>query len=155
MLESRADHDGHRWSPSTATLPSPRPFTLSDARNRELLREFIDHSAKGLADCCPTYIDLYRREIPAMAYKSEGLLQAVLALSAVQLSLRQKNEKIMMEAVGHYHAALSAHVRAVQDPESVHKDFLVATSIILAYYEVGRLLKIFSISHLLISPRVR
>ncbi|CUS08127.1 unnamed protein product [Tuber aestivum] len=125
------------WNPSTMTLPPPRPANLESPTNRELLQAYLDISAKRLADTSPSYVDLFRKYIPAMAYDSTGLMEGILALAAIQIGLMRKDTRIVaVDAASHYHKALKAHFNAVADPNSRSKDSLLATSIILGHYEI-------------------
>lgn len=118
------------------TLPPPRPANLESPTNRELLQAYLDISAKRLADTSPSYVDLFRKYIPAMAYDSTGLMEGILALAAIQIGLMRRDPRIAVDAASHYHKSLKSHFKAVADPNSRSEDSLLATSIILGHYEV-------------------
>jgi len=126
----------YSWNPSTMTLPPPRPANLESPTNRELLQAYLDISAKRLADSSPSYVDLFRKYIPAMAYDSTALMEGILALAAIQIGLMRRDPRIAVDAASHYHKSLKSHFKAVADPNSRSKDSLLATSIILGHYEV-------------------
>lgn len=121
------------------TLAPPRPSTLDSPTNQELLTIYLELSAKRLADTSPSYIDLFRKYIPAMAHDSPALMEGILALAALQTGLMRKDSRIMtLEAASHYQKSLKGHYRAVSNPDFRMKDTdsLLATSIILSHYEV-------------------
>jgi len=126
----------YSWNPSTMTLPPPRPANLESPTNRELLQAYLDISAKRLADTSPSYVDLFRKYIPAMAYDSTALMEGILALAAIQIGLMRRDPRIAVDAASHYHKSLKSHFKAVADPNSRSQDSLLATSIILGHYEV-------------------
>lgn len=121
------------------TLAPPRPPTLDNPTNQELLAIYMKLSAKRLADTSPSYIDLFRKYIPAMAHDSPALMEGILALAALQTGLMKKDLRmITVDAASHYQKSLKQHFRAVSDPDFRNKDTdsLLATSIILSHYEV-------------------
>ncbi|KAI5806272.1 fungal-specific transcription factor domain-containing protein [Geopyxis carbonaria] len=123
------------WNPTTMTLPPPRPPDLEDPRNRDLMRLYIEHASKVLSDTSPTYIDLFRKYIPAMAQKSPALLGSVLAFTALHEGLRRKNWALTsIDAREHYDKALRAHYISCQ--ESLDNDALLATVILLSHFEI-------------------
>lgn len=127
------------WNPTTMTLAPPRPPTLDNPTNQELLAIYMKLSAKRLADTSPSYIDLFRKYIPAMAHDSPALMEGILALAALQTGLMKKDLRmITVDAASHYQKSLKQHFRAVSDPDFRNKDTdsLLATSIILSHYEI-------------------
>lgn len=121
------------------TLAPPRPSALDDSTNKGLLEIYLKLSAKRLADTSPSYIDLFRKYIPAMAHNSPALMEGILALAALQTGLMKKDPRMMtVDAASHYQKALKQHYKAVSDPDFGNKDTdsLLATSIILSHYEV-------------------
>lgn len=117
------------------TLPPPRPPDLEDPRNEDLMRLYIEHASKVLSDTSPTYIDLFRKYIPAMAQNSPALLGSVLAFTALHEGLRRKNRTLTsIDAREHYDKALRAHYISCQ--QSLDNDALLATVILLSHFEV-------------------
>ncbi|KAL7271209.1 hypothetical protein RUND412_006046 [Rhizina undulata] len=125
------------WNPTTMTMSPPRPSSLESPSNQELMSAYLKVSAKRLADTSPSYIDLFRKYVPAMAHDSPALLEAMLALAAVNIGLMRKDSRLIsVDAALHYHRALRHHIAALEDPESRAKDALLATSILLSHYEI-------------------
>jgi hypothetical protein len=110
---------------------------LDNPRSQDLMKFFMAHTAELLRSQSPSYIELYRKYMPQMAEQAPALSESLLALAALQLGL-QKNDKRLrtVDAATHYHHAVRLHYKALGDPDALKNDSLLATSLMLAQYEV-------------------
>lgn len=78
-----------------------------------------------------------------MAHEYPALMEAMLALAAIQVGLLRKDARITStHAPMHYEWALRGHFRGVADTEIMKTDVPLATSILLAFYEVCTIARI-------------
>lgn len=120
------------------TLTPPRSRLLDKFENQELFQYYLDIPGRRLADTSPSYIDLFRKYVPAMAQDSPSLMMALLGLAGIQQELLSEGggDKPSLKSIKHYQRALEMHFRSLQEPETLTTDIPLATSIILSHYEV-------------------
>ena len=116
-----------------------------DERNRhyqELMHAYLHLTADRLADISPCYIDIWRTYIPSMAFGPNGslaLLNAMVALAALHIAPLQADDKRgKIRAWEFYQLALQFQRENTSSPRTPD-DWMLATSLILAHYEVHRL----------------
>ena len=117
-----------------------------DSRNREyqeLMHAYLHLSADRMADISPCYMDIWRSYIPSMAFGEEGslaLLSALVALAALHIaSLQDDRDRGIQRAMGHYITSIG-HLREADTLLTVKlDDAALATTLILAHYEVRHL----------------
>jgi len=105
--------------------------------SQELFQYYLDVPARRLVDSSPSYIDLFRKYVPAMAQESPALMEGLLGLASIQQELAEgKDDKPSVKAIMHYQRALEMHYQSLQDPDTLESDIPLATSLILSHYEV-------------------
>ena len=98
---------------------------------------YLEVTAPRLAGTSPSAVDIYSRDLPAMAQESPALMGAMLALAAIQTSHLNKERKLIMaNANKHYDIALQGNFAALLHGELMHTDIPLATSLLLSFYEV-------------------
>lgn len=118
-------------------MTPPRSRILDNVDNQQLFQYYLDFPAQRLADTSPSYIDLFRKYVPAMAQESPALMEGLLGLAGLQMALAEgKDAKPSMKSIMHYQKSLELHQNSLQDPESLTSDIPLATSLILSHYEV-------------------
>lgn len=123
-------------SPPQQMTP-PRTPVLEVPKNQYLLQMYFEIVAPRMAATSPLCLDLFGKEIPAMAQEFPALMEAMLALAAIQGGLLRHDEVLATDAAMHYEWALRGHFRGVADPELMKTDIPLATSLLLAFYEVS------------------
>jgi hypothetical protein len=119
------------------SLTPPRPASLEAPSNQELFQMYLEVTAPRLAGTSPSAVDIYSRDLPAMAQESPALMGAMLALAAIQTSHLNKERKLIMaNANKHYDIALQGNFAALLHGELMHTDIPLATSLLLSFYEV-------------------
>ncbi|RPA79734.1 hypothetical protein BJ508DRAFT_210904 [Ascobolus immersus RN42] len=125
-------------------LNPPRPASLEAPTNQELFKMYLEVTAPRLAGTSPSSVDIYSRDLPAMAQQSPALMGAMMALAAIQTShLNKERKSIMANAQRHYDVALQGNFAALLHGEQLHTDIPLATSLLLSFYELwnGELVK--------------
>ena len=74
--------------------------------------------------------------LPTMPANSPVLLAAVDALSAAQLAVENRNEKLVNRSRSLYGTALSLMLRSIQDSETALKDETLLSTYLLTLFEV-------------------
>ena len=130
----------HMFMPPVVHRSLATVYSDHDVRNRhyqELMHAYLHLTADRLADMSPCYIDFWRSYIPAMAFGQNGslaLLNAMVALAALHIApLQADNARGKQRAWEFYHLALQHQGQATG---SSPDDWVLATSLILAHYEV-------------------
>ena len=131
----------HMFMPPVVHRSLASVYSDHDVRNRhyqELMHAYLHLTADRLADMSPCYIDFWRTYIPSMAFGPNGslaLLNAMVALAALHIApLQADDTRGKLRAWEFYHLALQHH-RTAPD-HSAPDDWMLATSLILAHYEV-------------------
>ena len=113
---------------------------FSNRSYQELLHAYFHISAGRLDAYSPCSFELWRTYVPAMALGVDGsqaLLNAIGALAALQITPLQRNQERGRERAQRYYlAALKDH--HVFDTPGKYRlsDAMIATSMLLAHYEV-------------------
>src|SRR5271170_2628665 len=130
----------HMFMPPVVHRSLATVYSDHDVRNRhyqELMHAYLHLTADRLADMSPCYIDFWRSYIPAMAFGPNGslaLLNAMVALAALHIApLQADDSRGKLRAWEFYHLALQHQGNATA---SSPDDWVLATSLILAHYEV-------------------
>ncbi|KAF8459501.1 fungal-specific transcription factor domain-containing protein [Terfezia claveryi] len=145
VLQSRGLLTG--WSPATAITYAltPKSRILDNVDNQELFQYYLDVPAQRLVDSSPSYIDVFRKYIPAMAQESPALMEGLLGLASIQQELAEgKDDRPSVKTIMHYQRALEMHYQSLKDPDALESDIPLATSLILSHYELwsGELIKL-------------
>ena len=110
---------------------------LDHVDNQALFQYYLEVPAQRLADSSPSYTDLFRKYVPAMAQDSPALMESLLGLADVQLALTAgQGDKLSLKSLTHYQRALEMHYYSLQEPWILKSDTPLATSLILSHYEV-------------------
>jgi hypothetical protein len=108
---------------------------------QELMHAYIYQTADRLAACSPCYIELWRSYIPTMAFGPRGsgaLLNAMVALAALQIAPLQRDPDIGRErAMRYYVAALQDNHSMDGDRNREPDDAMLATVLLFAHFEVA------------------
>ncbi|KAF3316071.1 hypothetical protein TWF173_002848 [Orbilia oligospora] len=125
------------FSPTTRIIAPARPSSLKQPGDHYLLQAYLAVTAPRLQYTSPSYINLWSKYIPAMAQESPALMEAMLAFAALQVGLRDNDQRyLMVEAPTHYHRALMAHGRALAQHESMTSYAPLATAILMGMFEL-------------------
>ncbi|KAF3906332.1 hypothetical protein ABW20_dc0103746 [Dactylellina cionopaga] len=125
------------FSPTTRTIAPMRPPTLKKAGDHYLLQAYLAVTAPRLQYTSPSYINLWSKYIPAMAQDSPALMEAMLAFAALQVGLRDNDQRyLVVEAPTHYHKALMAHGKALAENEAMTSYAPLATAILMGLFEL-------------------
>lgn len=131
----------HMFMPPVVHRSLATVYSDHDVRNRhyqELMHAYLHLTADRLADMSPCYIDFWRTYIPSMAFGPNGslaLLNAMVALAALHIApLQADDTRGKLRAWEFYHLALQNHRQAPD--HGPPDDWMLATSLILAHYEV-------------------
>jgi len=107
---------------------------------QELMHFYIHETATRLAAYSPCYVDLWRLYIPTMAFGPRGsgaLLNAMVALAALQLAPLQRDpDRGRERARRYYAAALQDHHSLGGDQKGEADDAVLATKLLFAHFEV-------------------
>lgn len=125
-------------SPTTRIIANARPPSLKKAGDNYLLQAYLAVTAPRLQYTSPSYVNIWTKYLPSMAQESPALMEAMLALAALQVGLRDNDQTYLtVEAPTHYHRALMAHGKALQDPDVTSKEAPLATAILMGMFEVS------------------
>jgi hypothetical protein len=107
---------------------------------QELMHFYIHETARRLAAYSPCYVDLWTAYIPTMAFGQNGsraLLNAMVALAALQLApLQGDPDRGRERARRYYAAALQDHYSLEGDQKVEADDAVLATKLLFAHFEV-------------------
>jgi serine/threonine protein kinase len=113
---------------------------FSNRSYQQLLHAYIHVTAPRLDASSPCYFELWRSYVPAMAFGSKGslaLLNAISAVTAIQIAPLQRDpEKGRERAERYYFASLEDHHVLDTPQKSELNDAMIATSMLLAHYDV-------------------
>ncbi|EPS44609.1 hypothetical protein H072_1393 [Dactylellina haptotyla CBS 200.50] len=125
------------FSPTTRVIAPARAPSLKKAGDHYLLQAYLAVTAPRLQYTSPSYINLWSKYIPSMAQESPALMEAMLAFAALQVGLRDNDQRyLMVEAPTHYHRALMAHGQALGAQESMTSYAPLATAILMGMFEL-------------------
>ncbi|KAF3934338.1 hypothetical protein ABW19_dt0210649 [Dactylella cylindrospora] len=124
-------------TPTTRVIAPMRAPTLKKAGDNYLLQAYLAVTAPMLQYTSPSYVSLWTRYLPSMAQESPALMEAMLALAALQVGLRDNDTKYLtVEAPTHYHRALMAHGKALAAPDVLEQDAPLATALLMGMFEL-------------------
>ncbi|KAK6537946.1 hypothetical protein TWF694_010841 [Orbilia ellipsospora] len=125
------------FSPTTRVIAPVRAPSLKKAGDHYLLQAYLAVTAPRLQYTSPSYINLWSKYIPSMAQESPALMEAMLAFAALQVGLRDNDQRyLVVEAPTHYHRALMAHGKALAEQESMNSYAPLATAILMGMFEL-------------------
>jgi len=115
-------------------------WMTSNRNYQELFHTYLHKSAPRLDAYSPTYIELWRTYVPAMAFGQNGsapLLNSMAALAAIQMARFQRDPQSGYDRAERYYiAALQDHQILDLDQQDNLDDAMLATALLLAHYEV-------------------